>query len=75
VINGGELKINPAKMEAIMEWPVPTNFTEVRIFVGIAQYLWKFIASFSIIDAPLLAITSSCKSFHWGRINKRHLMR
>jgi len=34
VINGGELKINPAKMEAIMEWPVPTNFTKVGSFFG-----------------------------------------
>jgi hypothetical protein len=34
VINGGELKIDPAKMEAIMKWLVPTNVTEVRSFFG-----------------------------------------
>jgi hypothetical protein len=52
-------------MEAIMKWPVPTNSTEVRSFVGETQYLWKFIASFSAIVAPLHAITSSGKSFQW----------
>jgi hypothetical protein len=34
VISGGELKIDPAKMDAIMKWTVPMNFIEVRIFVG-----------------------------------------
>jgi hypothetical protein len=39
VIGGGELKIDPAKIEAIMKFPVPTNVTEVRIFVGETKYL------------------------------------
>jgi hypothetical protein len=35
VIGGGELKINPMKMEAILKWKVPTNFTEVGSFLGV----------------------------------------
>jgi hypothetical protein len=53
VISGGELKIYPTKMEAIMKWPVPTNVIEVRSFVGETKYLWKFIASFSVVATPL----------------------
>jgi hypothetical protein len=34
VIGGEELKIDPANIEAIMKWPVPTNFTEVTSFFG-----------------------------------------
>ena len=34
VINGGELKIDHVKMEAIMKWSMPTNVSEVRSFVG-----------------------------------------
>jgi len=49
VIGGGELKIDPAKMDTIMKWLVPTNVYEVRIFVGVPQYLWKFIASFLVV--------------------------
>jgi hypothetical protein len=37
VIGGGELKIDPINMEAIMKILVPTNVTEVRKFVGEAQ--------------------------------------
>jgi hypothetical protein len=39
VIGGRELKIDPANMEAIMKWPVPTVVTKVRIFLGAAHYL------------------------------------
>jgi hypothetical protein len=67
VIGGGELKIDPANMEAIMKWIVPTNVTEVRIFFGANQYLRKYIASFSVVDAPLHTITTSGKSFQWGK--------
>jgi hypothetical protein len=63
VISGAELKINPTKMKVIMKWPIPINFTEVRSFFGATQYLWKFIASFSVVSTPLYTITTSGKSF------------
>jgi hypothetical protein len=34
VNGGGELKIDLAKMEAIKKWPIPTNVTKSRSFVG-----------------------------------------
>jgi hypothetical protein len=34
VIGGEELEIDPAKMEAIIKWPIPTNVTKVSSFVG-----------------------------------------
>jgi hypothetical protein len=67
VIGGGELKIDPTKMETIMKWLVTTNVTEVRSFVGVARYLQKFIASFSVVVVPLHAIKTSGKSFHSGK--------
>ena len=46
---------------------VPTNVTEVRRFTGAAQYLRKFIASFSVVATPFHAITISGKSFQRGK--------
>jgi hypothetical protein len=34
VISGEGIAVDPAKVEAIMEWPAPTNVTEVRSFMG-----------------------------------------
>jgi hypothetical protein len=59
VIGGGELKIYLAKMEAVMKWPVPINFTKVRSFVGETQYLKKFIASFNS------SFTTPCHNNQW----------
>lgn len=70
MIGGGELKIDPTKMEAIMKWSVPTNVFEVRSFIGVAQYLRKFITSFSVLVAPLHAIITSAKSFQWGKVSR-----
>jgi hypothetical protein len=67
VIDVVKLKIDLMKMEAIMKCPVLTNYTEVRSSVGESQYLWKFIASFSTIVAPLHAIAVSGKSFQWRK--------
>ena len=63
MIDGGEIKIDYTKMEPIMKWLVPTNVTKVRSFVGETLYLRKFIASFSVVGAPLHTITSIDMSF------------
>jgi hypothetical protein len=55
------------KMEAILKWPTPTNVTKVRIFCGGTQYLQKFIASFSVMVAPLHAITTNGQEFLVGK--------
>jgi hypothetical protein len=39
--------------------------TEVRSFLGAAQYWRKFIANFSSIAAPLHAVTSFKQVFQW----------
>jgi hypothetical protein len=70
VIGGGDLNIDPTNIEAITKWPIPTNVTKVRSFVGATQHLWKFIASFSVIATPLHTIITSGKSFMWGK--KQH---
>lgn len=73
VIGGGEFKIDPSNMEAIMKWSVPTNVSNIRSFIGASSYLRKFIASFSLVVAPLHAITASGKSFQWGKGRQKDL--
>jgi len=52
IVGNGQLKIDPSKVEMIMNWPEPTNVTEVQIFLGAVQYWRRFIANFSVIKAP-----------------------
>jgi hypothetical protein len=66
IVGVGELKIDPSKVKVILEWPKLNNVTEVRSFLGAAQYWRKFIANFSSIATPLHAVTSVKQVFQWG---------
>ena len=71
IVGGGDLKIDPSKVEVILNWPKPNTVTEVRSFLVAAQYWRKFIANFSSIAATLHALTSVKKVFHWGDMQQK----
>ena len=66
IVRGGKLKIDPSKVEVIVNWPKPNTTIEVRSFLGEAQYWRKFISNFSLIAAPLHALKSVKQVFQWG---------
>ncbi len=70
-VGGGELKIDPSKVEVILTWTKPNTVTKIRRFLGVAQYWRKFIANFSSIATPLHALTSVKKVFHWGDVQQK----
>jgi hypothetical protein len=63
IVGGGQLKIDPSKIDVIVNWPEPTNVTKVRSFLAAVQYWRRFIANFSFIVAPLHALTSVKNTF------------
>jgi hypothetical protein len=66
VISANELKMDPEKVNAIKNWPLPKNVFEVRSFHGLASFYRKFIQNFSGISAPMMDIVKKRhKSFHW----------
>ncbi|GJU84956.1 putative reverse transcriptase domain-containing protein [Tanacetum coccineum] len=66
VINREGVHVDPAKIEAIKNWPVPKSPTEVRQFMGLAGYYRRFIEGFSLIAKPLTKLTQKNKRFEWG---------
>lgn len=65
VVSGEGISVDPKKIEAITEWPRPTNVTEVRSFLGLAGYYRKFVEGFSTIAAPLSRLTQKKTKFEW----------
>ena len=49
-----------------MNFPTPKSITEVRSFLGVAQYWRKFISNFSTIAAPVHVVTIVKRAFQWG---------
>jgi hypothetical protein len=65
VISGEGIVVDPDKVEAIMEWPVPTNVTEVHSFMGLVGYYRRFVEGFSKIANPIMELQKKNKKFVW----------
>jgi hypothetical protein len=48
---------NPDKVQCVQEWPVPQDVSELRRFLGLANYFGEYIEGFSQIAEPLYALT------------------
>ncbi|GJW39027.1 putative reverse transcriptase domain-containing protein [Tanacetum coccineum] len=67
VIDRSGVHVDPAKIEAIKSWVAPTTPTEVRQFLRLARYYWRFIEGFSLISKPLTKLTQKNKKYEWGK--------
>lgn len=71
VVDDKGLRTDPMKVQAVVDFPVPTSRKEVKMFLGTASYYRRFIRNFSSIAAPLNALTSNKKNapaFKWGEV-------
>ncbi|KAI3724050.1 hypothetical protein L2E82_35815 [Cichorium intybus] len=66
VVSAEGIKVDPAKIEAVMKWEPPKTPTEVRSFLGLAGYYRRFIQYFSKIAVPLTQLTRKEVKFLWG---------
>lgn len=59
VITSSGIKPDPKKVQAVQDWPVPRDVTELRSFLGLAGYYRRFIKDFSKIALPLTDLLST----------------
>jgi hypothetical protein len=67
--------VDPKKIEAIREWSVPKNVTEVRSYMGLSSYYKRFIAGFSRIAHPITSLPRKEKKFQWTKECERSFQR
>nr|GFC23334.1 hypothetical protein [Tanacetum cinerariifolium] len=51
------IHVNPAKIESVKDWASPKSPTEIRQFLGLAEYYRRFIEGFSKIVKPMTKLT------------------
>jgi hypothetical protein len=66
VISDKGVATDPNKIEVMLKWPRPHSLTEVRDFLGLIGYYWKFVKHYGIIAKPLAALLK-CKQFSWSQ--------
>ena len=59
------VSVDPAKVEAINNTPEPQNQSEMKSFMGMAQYVSTFIPDYATIAAPLWKLTSKDTPWQW----------
>lgn len=56
--------MDPAKVQAIHDWPQPRSAQTVRGFLGLAGYYRKFVHNYGATTAPLTALLK--EGFAWS---------
>ena len=57
--------VDPTKIAAVVDWPRPTNITEVRSFLGMAGYNRRFAKDFSKTTLPSTQLIRKDHKFEW----------
>eukprot|EP00253_Pinus_taeda_P026609 PITA_26609 len=65
IITKDGIAVDPKKIKAIMEWPVPKDVADVRSFMGLAGYYRRFVEGFSKVAFPITSLQKKGKLFHW----------
>jgi hypothetical protein len=57
------IKIDPAKVKAVLDWPIPKIVTEIQKFIGFANFYRRFIKGYSGITTSLTNLIKKDKAF------------
>ena len=71
LINQEGILVDPAKVDAVVQWETPKSPSDIRSFLGLTGYYRRFIRDFSKIFVPLTCQTRKGVDFRWGPEQQR----
>ncbi|CAN6455116.1 unnamed protein product [Victoria cruziana] len=58
--------VDPAKVEAVVNWSRPTTVSEIRGFLGLAGYYRRFVQNFLQIVSPMTRLLKKGVALQWS---------
>ena len=56
IVSKEGIRVDPKKIQVVIEWKPPRNVTEVYSFMGLAGYYRRFVKGFWMIAAPMMRL-------------------
>ena len=66
IVSKEGIKVDPSKIEVILEWKPPRNVIEVRSFLSLAGYYIRFVKGFLMTTAPMMRLLQKNVRFEWS---------
>ena len=66
IVSEEGIRVEPKKIEVIIEWKLSRNVTEVRSFLGLVSYYRMFIKGFSMTVALMTKLLQKNVKFEWS---------
>jgi hypothetical protein len=63
LVNKDGIHVDPAKVKAVVEWPVPKSIREVRAFLGLTDFYRRFIQDNAVLAKPLHELIKKEQNF------------
>ena len=68
IVGENGLEMDPEKIKAILDWPIPRSVKAVQSFLGFANFYRRFIKDYSKLVSPLTGLTKKDTPFEWTSI-------
>ncbi|HEY9845636.1 MAG TPA: retropepsin-like aspartic protease/reverse transcriptase, partial [Candidatus Caenarcaniphilales bacterium] len=71
IIGTNGMRIDPAKIRSLQDWPTPTNLKEVLGFLGFSNYNRIFVEKYSEKARPLTELSKKDNGFRWDTAQQK----
>ncbi|KAH9256192.1 hypothetical protein BASA81_005693 [Batrachochytrium salamandrivorans] len=64
-ISSAGVEMDPKKIDAVQEWPVPTKVHDIQVFLGFTNFYRRFVPNYAKTTQPLTALLKKDIKFDW----------